>query len=239
MRLLASLALLVALVALGFAAVAFTSGESLRAASNAGNAELAAAKQRANELEQRLDKLQVRLDASAKPPAPAPNPAVAAAPGAPVVAEASAPAVSADDAHIKEVVDAEVQAQFQKMRAQWGGGPGGGGPAPLTDAAAVKAQLGVDDQKAEQTAKIIAEMRAAVREVWRGGGDRDANTKKMQELRADADTKLAAVLSADELAKAKQLLDQQGRRGRNQGQGGDAAAPPAGDQPAPPKGTSF
>ncbi len=168
---------------------------------------------------------------------------------APVAASSGAPAVAGDaagDDHIKAVVQAELQAQMQKMRAQWGGGGGQGGPPPI-DANAIKQQLGVDDTKAEQLSKLANDLRATTRDIFRQnkGGDRDGNMKLMAEERTKAEAKAAEILSPEEMTKLKALLDQQrgpgGRRGGPQdppppGAPGDGA-PPA---PAPtPAGTGF
>jgi hypothetical protein len=258
MRLALVMCILLALSALAVAAVSFTASQ------RSGHV--------IDDLSAKVSDLQVRLEdaerASAqRPPTPITTPAPASAgPTTTSVSIAGAPAsapATPDDAHIKQVVDDELQAQMQRMRQQWGGGGQGGGPGGggrnrgpnLADAATVKTELGVDDDKAAAVAKEVDAMRNAVRDIWRGGGDRDANMKAMQAKRDEMETKLAQVLSADEMKKLKDLLDQQQRRfqggggpggpGGQGGPGGPGAGGPGapgqpaagGDQPKP--GVSF
>ncbi|MBA2481265.1 MAG: hypothetical protein H0V44_11435, partial [Planctomycetes bacterium] len=166
---------------------------------------------------------------------------------APATTVAAAPATAIDDARVKELVRAELQEQMTQMRNRFGGGQGGqGGPGgrapqmPQVDAAAVKEQLGLDDEKSEKVAQLVGEYRTAVREIWTKGGDRETNTAAMEQARVQAETKASQFLTPEEVAQVKAWVEKQDadRRARWQ-QRQDRQGETAGDQPAKPAGPQF
>lgn len=85
-----------------------------------------------------------------------------------------------------------------------------------------------DEQKTKATA-VYTDAAAAqkkMREEMQGGGDRQAMMEKMQKMNADTDTKLNAILTADQQKAYKTWQDQvkadreKARKERQQGGGG-------------------
>jgi hypothetical protein len=224
MKAVSILAILVAIAALGFALQSSRTHED-----PARDARDAAVADRIAALEKRIDALsadQTRL-----------------------VQAAAAPAAGDADAHVKDVVRAELQAQMTQMRGRMGAGAGGAGgqggaggrgaQAPQIDAATIKEQLGFDDAKSEKVAQAAAELRTKIRDIWRSGGDAAANQAAMEQARAQAEAKAAEFLTPDEMTKVKAWVEKQesDRRARwQQRQGGDAGGA---EQPAKPAGPQF
>lgn len=197
----------------------------------------------------RLSELAVKLE----------RPAAAIADRTDVPAEKSAPATgSTPDAQlvltVREAVREELKAQVEKLRGQFGafaggagagfGGnratPGGQGNAGAgTDmAASLREKAGLDEAKAKEISEMLAKTREEVRNLYRDnqGGGREQNQAKMQELQKKGEEELAKLLTPEQLAKVKELIQQgRNRGGRDQNRGGqDPDRPSSRDQPAKP-----
>jgi Spy/CpxP family protein refolding chaperone len=78
------------------------------------------------------------------------------------------------------------------------------GIAALQDAD-VAEKLKISDEQKEKMAKVREEQGAAMRELFTGGGDREAARSKMADLRKQTDEKTLAVLSEDQKKQFEEL----------------------------------
>lgn len=103
--------------------------------------------------------------------------------------------------------------------AQMPGPPGGGMRGPMPDIAAI---LGLDPERAAQVAAILRSAREKIREAHEQLGPpgdettRAAMQAAMEAIRAQTDELLAAVLTAEELAKLRDALPPPPSRGPRQ-----------------------
>ncbi len=108
--------------------------------------------------------------------------------------------------NLQQQLRQQLQQQLQRMpniSAQ----SGLGNQANLADAATVKAQLNVDDHKAEATARIVTELRSGMAALFDHDPHHEADLAKVEQLRDATRTRLAQVLSPPELARAMRILD--------------------------------
>jgi len=78
------------------------------------------------------------------------------------------------------------------------------GVAALNDADVAK-QLEITDEQKEKMAKVREETMTAMRELFTGGGDREANRAKFEELRKSSEEKTLAVLTDAQKKKFEEL----------------------------------
>lgn len=134
----------------------------------------------------------------------------------------AAPQAGFDETKIRELVRQELQAA---------GGPGR--PRPFDRDALLRERLGLDGEKAEKVAEILARAAQEMGQIWREnrGGDRDRNRQLMRELQAKTEEELAKVLSPEEMEKYRQMREElEARverfgRGRGRDRGGEAPPP--------------
>jgi Spy/CpxP family protein refolding chaperone len=101
------------------------------------------------------------------------------------------------------------------------------GPNALFDEDIAKELSITDAQKTKLTATRTANqesMGAQIREIFQGGGDRDANRAKIEEIRKANDAKLLAVLTPEQQTKFEQMKGKPFAMPENAGRGG----PPGG-----------
>jgi Spy/CpxP family protein refolding chaperone len=84
----------------------------------------------------------------------------------------------------------------------------------------VASELGISAEQKEKLAKIREEQGAAMRELFTGGGDREANRTKMADLRKSTDEKVLAVLSEDQKKKFEDMKGKKFDMPENPGRGG-------------------
>ncbi len=145
------------------------------------------------------------------------------------IPKSSVTAVAEDDAKLKELIHADVQAEMQNMRGNRGGG---GQRRPQMDAAAfakmLTDQVGLEEAKATQVAPLLETMMTDLRQVFANGGTQDEMAAKRKDLRTALEAKTSTLLSADEQTKFVTWLDEREQmfnRGGRRGNGPPANGP--------------
>jgi len=110
------------------------------------------------------------------------------------------------------------------------GGPGGPGRGGMMDperrTQMMKERLGLSDAQAAQVKAVLVDERSKGQALMADQtGDRESMRPKMEAIRKDSETRIAAILTPDQKAKWEELRAQQQRRG--------PGGPPPGGTPPP------
>jgi len=100
---------------------------------------------------------------------------------------------------VKELLKPEQAKRLEQIRIQSMG---------VTGAAAnpeISKQLNITDDQKEQIRTLQQEMRTKMQELFQGGAINEENQKKIAELRKDVNAKAAAMLTADQKTKWKEM----------------------------------
>ncbi len=149
------------------------------------------------------------------------------------------------DTKLKAILTADQFARFQEMMSQYGGRQGQqnkppsgerqdpppgerheGPPSGQQDRAAMmKEKLGLTDEQAEKVKAVMKEFHEkaqALREKAGGQPPTEEMRETFRQLRGDRDTKLKAILTADQFARLQEMMSQQGQ---GQGRGEQRRSP--------------
>lgn len=128
------------------------------------------------------------------------------------------------DARVKAILTPEQLERFQQMVAQRGGEHGGGqaggmggGQAASNPGTMLKEKLGLTDAQAERLRAVIQEFREraqSLRAKAQGQEPDPALREEYEKLRQERDTRLKAILTAEQFAQFQQMM---GERARHEG----------------------
>lgn len=118
---------------------------------------------------------------------------------------------------VGELVRDEMQRGMREMMERFRGGMAGRRGRGTTPEA-LREELGLDAEKAEQIAQLHQKMGEGIRNIWREntGGDREKNVELMNELRRKIEEETAKLLTPEQLEKYKEMQER-GRGGRRRG----------------------
>ena len=129
-----------------------------------------------------------------------------------------------DPDKLREAVQAEIRAAFDRFRQQ-AGGRGGDRRDP---AQSLREDVGLTEDVTAKVTDIRQKMRDEIGRIWREnrGGDRDANRKLMEEMFRKTEGEIAKVLTPEQMEKYRAWNEEQRRnRGRGRGPGGGRGRP--------------
>ncbi|MHC5058976.1 MAG: hypothetical protein ACYTKD_30340 [Planctomycetota bacterium] len=125
-----------------------------------------------------------------------------------------------DPEKLRETVQAQIRAQFDRFRQQGMAGRGGDRRDP---AQSLREDVGLNEEKAAKVVKAEQKMREEIGRYFREnrGGDRDAARKIIEKAHENARAELAKSLTPEEMKKYGEWHDRQRRGGgRGRGRGG-------------------
>ncbi|MHC4251098.1 MAG: hypothetical protein ACYS9X_18410, partial [Planctomycetota bacterium] len=141
-----------------------------------------------------------------------------------------------DPEKLREAVQAQIRAQFDRFRQQGMAGRGGDRRDPMQT---LREDVGLDEAKATKVVKAEQKMREEIGRYFREnrGGDRDAARKMIEKAHENARAELAKSLTPEEMKKYGVWHDRQ-RRGGGRGRGGPQRQQPR-EQDRPDDNAAF